>query len=73
MYLLKGSSDKFYKIWLPKLEVKKAFAERLLELLTTKKDAKIRHTIPFYKALSSGNVNNIKEVFNTFLMSFQKS
>lgn len=64
---IKGSSDKFYKIWLPKLEVKKAFAERLLELLTKKKDAKIRHTIPFYKALSSGNVNNIKEVFNTFL------
>ena len=32
-----------------------------------KKDAKIRHTIPFYEALSSGDVNNIKEIFNTFL------
>lgn len=38
-----------------------------MELLTTKKDAKIRHTIPFYEALSSGDVNNIKEIFNTFL------
>lgn len=63
MYLLKGSSDKFYKIGLPNLEVKKAFADRLLELLTTKKDAKIIYTISFYEALSSGGVNNIKEVF----------
>ncbi len=52
MYLLKGSSDKFYKIGLPNLEAKKAFADRLLELLTTKKDAKIRYTISFYEALS---------------------
>ena len=63
MYLLKGSSDKFYKIGLPNLEAKKAFADRLLELLTTKKDAKIIYTISFYEALSSGDVNNIKEVF----------
>ena len=40
MYLLKGSSDKFYKIGLPNFEVKKAFADRLLELLTTKKRCK---------------------------------
>ena len=38
-----------------------------MELLTTKKDAKIRYTISFCEALSSGDVNNIKEIFNTFL------
>ena len=64
---IKGSSDKYYKIGLPNLEVKKAYADRLLELLTTKDDAKIRYTISFHEALSSGDVNNIKEVFNSFL------
>ena len=72
MYLLKGSSDKFYKIGLPNPEVKKAFADRLLELLTTKKDAKIRYTISFCEALSSGDINNIKEVFNTFFNELSK-
>ena len=73
MYLLKGSSDKFYKIGLPNPEVKKAFADRLLELLTTKKkDAKIRYTISFCEALSSGDVNNIKEDFNTFFNELSK-
>ena len=65
---LKGSSDKFYKIGLPNPEVKKAFADRLLELLTTK----IRYTISFCEALSSGDVNNIKEVFNTFFNELSK-
>ena len=64
---IKGSSDKFYKIGLPNLEVKKAYAALMLELITTKEDAKIRYTIAFYEALSSGDVNNIKEVFNSFL------
>ena len=72
MYLLKGSSDKFYKIGLPNPEVKKAFADRLLELLTTKKRCKNKVYNIFCEALSSGDVNNIKEVFNTFFNELSK-
>ena len=43
-----------------------------MELLTTKKDAKIRYTISFCEALSSGDVNNIKEVFNTLFNELSK-
>ena len=54
------------------MRLKRPFADRLLELLTTKKDAKIRYTISFCEALSSGDVNNIKEVFITFFNELSK-
>ena len=54
------------------MRLKRPFADRLLELLTTKKDAKIRYTISFCEALSSGDVNNIKEFFNTFFNELSK-
>ena len=54
------------------MRLKRPFADRLLELLTTKKDAKIRYTISLCEALSSGDVNNIKEVFNTFFNELSK-
>ena len=62
--------DDIFKVGIPNLEVKKAYSNIVLNELTKTKEAKLKYVEPFKEVLASGNLDKIKELFNTFINEF---
>ena len=66
-FCIKSAFDGYFKVGIPNLEVKKAYSNLVLNQLTKSQDTKLRFIEPFKEVLSSGNLDKIKELFNTFI------
>ena len=62
--------DDIFKVGIPNLEVKKAYSNIVLNELTKTKEAKLKYVEPFKEVLASGNLDKIKELFNTLINEF---
>ena len=69
-FCIKTAEDGYFKVGIPNLEVKKAYSNLLLNQLTRTQDTKLRFIEPFKEVLASGNLDRIKELFNTFINEF---
>ena len=69
-FCIKSAFDGYFKVGIPNLEVKKAYSNLLLNQLTRTQDTKLRFIEPFKEVLTSGNLDRIKELFNTFINEF---
>ena len=69
-FCIKSAFDGYFKVGIPNLEVKKAYSNLLLNQLTRTQDTKLRFIEPFKEVLASGNLDKIKELFNTFINEF---
>ena len=69
-FCIKSAFDGYFKVGIPNLEVKKAYSNLLLNQLTRTQDTKLRFIEPFKEVLASGNLDMIKELFNTFINEF---
>ena len=69
-FCIKSAFDGYFKVGIPNLEVKKAYSNLLLNQLTRTQDTKLRFIEPFKEVLASGNLDRIKELFNTFINEF---
>ena len=66
-FCIKTAEDGYFKVGIPNLEVKKAYSNLVLNQLTRTQDAKLRFIEVFKLVLASGNLDKIKELFNTFI------
>ena len=66
-FCIKAAVDGIFKVGIPNLEVKKAYSNIVLNELTKTKEAKLKYVEPFKEVLASGNLDRIKELFNTFI------
>ena len=66
-FCIKTAEDGYFKVGIPNLEVKKAYSNLVLNQLTRTQDAKLRFIEVFKSVLASGNLDKIKELFNTFI------
>ena len=69
-FCIKTAEDGYFKVGIPNLEVKKAYSNLLLNQLTRTQDTKLRFIEPFKEVLALGNLDRIKELFNTFINEF---
>ena len=69
-FCIKSADDGYFKVGIPNLEVKKAYSNLLLNQLTRTQDTKLRFIEPFKEVLASGNLDRVKELFNTFINEF---
>ena len=69
-FCIKTAEDGYFKVGIPNLEVKKAYSNLVLNQLTKSQDSKLRFIEPFKEVLASGNLDNIKELFNTLINEF---
>ena len=69
-FCIKSAFDDYFKVGIPNLEVKKAYSNLVLNQLTKSQDSKLRFIEPFKEVLASGNLDKIKELFNTFINEF---
>ena len=69
-FCIKSVVDDIFKVGIPNLEVKKAYSNIVLNELTKTKEAKLKYVEPFKEVLASGNLDKIKELFNTFINEF---
>ena len=69
-FCIKSVVDNIFKVGIPNLEVKKAYSNIVLNELTKTKEAKLKYVEPFKEVLASGNLDKIKELFNTFINEF---
>ena len=69
-FCIKSAFDGYFKVGIPNLEVKKAYSNLLLNQLTRTQDTKLRFIEPFKEVLASGNLDKVKELFNTFINEF---
>ncbi len=69
-FCIKSAFDGYFKVGIPNLEVKKAYSNLVLNQLTKSQDSKLRFIEPFKDVLASGNLDKIKELFNTLINEF---
>ena len=69
-FCIKSAFDGYFKVGIPNLEVKKAYSKLVLNQLTKSQDSKLRFIEPFKEVLASGNLDKIKELFNTLINEF---
>ena len=69
-FCIKSAFDGYFKVGIPNLEVKKAYLNLVLNQLTKSQDSKLRFIEPFKEVLASGNLDRIKELFNTLINEF---
>ena len=69
-FCIKTAFDGYFKVGIPNLEVKKAYSNLVLNQLTKSQDSKLRFIEPFKEVLASGNLDKIKELFNTLINEF---
>ena len=69
-FCIKAVVDDIFKVGIPNLEVKKEYSNIVLNELTKTKEAKLKYVEPFKEVLASGNLDKIKELFNTFINEF---
>ena len=66
-FCIKGISRKLLKIGIPNLEVKQAYSEIMLRLLTNNNDVQEKFTTSLYDVLFENSLNKLKDIFNCFI------
>ena len=66
-FCIKSADEGIFNVGIPNLEVKRAYSNLLVNELTRTKDARLRYVLSFKEILGSGNIDKIKELFNTFI------
>ena len=66
-FCIKGVNRKIFQIGIPNLEVKQAYSEILLRLLTNNNDVQEKFTTSLYDVLCENNLNKLKDIFNCFI------
>ena len=66
-FCIKGVNRKIFQIGIPNLEVKQAYSEILLRLLTNNNDVQEKFSTSLYDVLCENNLNKLKDIFNCFI------
>ena len=69
-FCIKGISRKLLKIGIPNLEVKQAYSEILLRLLTNNNDVQEKFSTSLYDVLCENKLDKLKDIFNCFINEF---
>ena len=66
-FCIKGVNRKIFQIGIPNLEVKQAYSEIMLRLLTNNNDVQEKFTSSLYDILCENNLDKLKNIFNSFI------
>ena len=66
-FCIKGVNRKIFQIGIPNLEVKQAYSEIMLRLLTNNNDVQEKFTTSLYDVLCENNLDKLKDIFNCFI------
>ena len=66
-FCIKGVYRKIFQIGIPNLEVKQAYSEIMLRLLTNNNDVQEKFTTSLYDVLCENNLDKLKDIFNCFI------
>ena len=66
-FCIKGVNRKIFQIGIPNLEVKQAYSEILLRLLTNNNDVQEKFSTSLYDVLCENNLDKLKDIFNCFI------
>ena len=66
-FCIKGVNRKIFQIGIPNLEVKQAYSEIMLRLLTNNNDVQEKFTTSLYDILCENNLDKLKNIFNSFI------
>ena len=66
-FCIKGENRKILQIGIPNLEVKRAYSEIMLRLLTNNNDVQEKFTTSLYDVLCENNLDKLKDIFNCFI------
>ena len=66
-FCIKGVNRKIFQIGIPNLEVKQAYSEIMLRLLTNNNDVQEKFTTSLYDFLCENNLDKLKNIFNSFI------
>ena len=66
-FCIKGVNRKILQIGIPNLEVKRAYSEIMLRLLTNNNDVQEKFTTSLYDVLCENNLDKLKDIFNCFI------
>ena len=66
-FCIKGVNRKILQIGIPNLEVKRAYSEIMLRLLTNNNDVQEKFTTSLYDVLCENKLDKLKDVFNCFI------
>ena len=69
-FCIKGVNRKILQIGIPNLEVKQAYSEIMLRLLTNNNDVQEKFTTSLYEVLCENNLDKLKDIFNCFINEF---
>ena len=69
-FCIKGISRKLLKIGIPNLEVKQAYSEILLRLLTNNNDVQEKFSTSLYDVICENKLDKLKDIFNCFINEF---
>ena len=69
-FCIKGVNRKILQIGIPNLEVKRAYSEIMLRLLTNNNDVQEKFTTSLYDVLCENNLDKLKDIFNCFINEF---
>ena len=66
-FCIKGVNRKIFQIGIPNLEVKQAYSEIMLRLLTNNNDVQEKFTTSLYDVLCENNLDKLKDTLNCFI------
>ena len=66
-FCIKGVNRKILQIGIPNLEVKRAYSEIMLRLLTNNNDVQEKFTTSLYDVLCENKLDKLKDIFNCFI------
>ena len=66
-FCIKGVNRKIFQIGIPNLEVKRAYSEIMLRLLTNNNDVQEKFTTSLYDVLCENKLDKLKDIFNCFI------
>ena len=66
-FCIKGVNRKIFQIGIPNLEVKQAYSEIMLRLLTNNNDVQEKFSTSLYDVLCENNLDKLKDIFNCFI------
>ena len=66
-FCIKGVNRKILQIGIPNLEVKQAYSEIMLRLLTNNNDVQEKFTTSLYNVLCENKLDKLKDIFNCFI------
>ena len=66
-FCIKGVNRKILQIGIPNLEVKRAYSEIMLRLLTNNNDVQEKFTTSLYDVICENKLDKLKDIFNCFI------